>query len=48
MSIPCGFDKHGLPFDLQIVGKPWDEAAVLLLGYQYQSATQYDKKHPIM
>jgi aspartyl-tRNA(Asn)/glutamyl-tRNA(Gln) amidotransferase subunit A len=48
MSIPCGFDNEGLPFGLQIVGKPWDEAAVLRLGHQYQSVTQYHKMHPIM
>jgi aspartyl-tRNA(Asn)/glutamyl-tRNA(Gln) amidotransferase subunit A len=48
MSIPCAFDKQGLPFGLQIVGKPWDEASVLRLGHEYQTATQYDKKHPIM
>jgi aspartyl-tRNA(Asn)/glutamyl-tRNA(Gln) amidotransferase subunit A len=48
ISIHCGFDKRGLPFGLQIVGKPWDEAAVLRLAYQYQTATEYGKKHPIM
>jgi aspartyl-tRNA(Asn)/glutamyl-tRNA(Gln) amidotransferase subunit A len=48
MSIPCGFDNEGLPFGLQIVGRPWDEAAVLRLGRQFQSATQYHNKHPIM
>src|SRR5262245_35931766 len=25
VSVPCGFDKHGLPLGLQIVDKPWDE-----------------------
>ncbi len=34
ISVPCGFDKNGLPLGLQIVGKPWDEASVLHLVYR--------------
>lgn len=47
ISVPCGFDKNGLPLGLQIVGKPWDDATVLRLAYQYQIATDYGKNHPI-
>jgi aspartyl-tRNA(Asn)/glutamyl-tRNA(Gln) amidotransferase subunit A len=47
ISIPCGFDKHGLPLGFQIVGKPWDEEVVLRLAHQYQISTEYSKKHPI-
>jgi Asp-tRNA(Asn)/Glu-tRNA(Gln) amidotransferase A subunit family amidase len=32
---------------LQIVGKPWDESAVLWLAHQYEIATEYGKEHPI-
>jgi aspartyl-tRNA(Asn)/glutamyl-tRNA(Gln) amidotransferase subunit A len=46
VSVPCGFDKRGLPLGLQIVGKPWGEGAVLRLAYQYQMATDYSKEHP--
>ena len=38
ISVPCGFDSNGLPLGLQIVGKPWDESAVIGLAYQYQEA----------
>ena len=38
ISVLCGFDANGLPLGLQIVGKPWDERAVLQLAYQYQAA----------
>lgn len=48
ITVPCGFDKNGLPLGLQIVGKPWNDAAVLRLAYQYQISTDYGKKHPIM
>jgi aspartyl-tRNA(Asn)/glutamyl-tRNA(Gln) amidotransferase subunit A len=47
ISVPCGFDKHSLPLGLQVVGKPWNEGAVLRLAHQYQIATEYGKKHPI-
>jgi aspartyl-tRNA(Asn)/glutamyl-tRNA(Gln) amidotransferase subunit A len=47
ISILCGFDKHGLPLGLQVVGKPWDDSAVLRLAYQYQISTEYSKEHPI-
>ncbi|MFL5489681.1 MAG: amidase [Gemmatimonadaceae bacterium] len=36
ISVPCGFDKNGLPVGLQIVGKPWDEASVLHLAYRFE------------
>jgi aspartyl-tRNA(Asn)/glutamyl-tRNA(Gln) amidotransferase subunit A len=47
ISVPCGFDERGLPIGLQIVGKPWDEAAVLRLAHQFETATDAGKKHPI-
>jgi aspartyl-tRNA(Asn)/glutamyl-tRNA(Gln) amidotransferase subunit A len=37
ISVPCAFDRHGLPLGLQIVGRPWDEASVLQLAYDYQT-----------
>jgi aspartyl-tRNA(Asn)/glutamyl-tRNA(Gln) amidotransferase subunit A len=44
-SVPCGFDKRGLPLGLQIVGKPGDDAVVLRLAGEYH-ATQDTEKHP--
>jgi aspartyl-tRNA(Asn)/glutamyl-tRNA(Gln) amidotransferase subunit A len=46
ISVPCGFDRHGLPLGLQIVAKPWDEGAVLRLAHQFQTATVFGKEHP--
>ena len=40
ISVPCGFDRNGLPLGLQIVGKPWDENAVLQLARQYETASR--------
>ena len=44
-SVPCGFDRNGLPLGLQIVGKPWDEAAVLYTAYRYETKTGWNAKH---
>jgi aspartyl-tRNA(Asn)/glutamyl-tRNA(Gln) amidotransferase subunit A len=38
ISVPCGFDRNGLPLGLQIVGKPWDEATVIHLANQFEMA----------
>jgi aspartyl-tRNA(Asn)/glutamyl-tRNA(Gln) amidotransferase subunit A len=46
ISIPCGFDGRGLPLGLQIVGRPWGEAAVLRLGRRYQTASGYAERRP--
>jgi aspartyl-tRNA(Asn)/glutamyl-tRNA(Gln) amidotransferase subunit A len=46
ISVPCGFDSNGLPLGLQIVGKPWDEGAVLHLAYLYETKTPWKAKHP--
>jgi aspartyl-tRNA(Asn)/glutamyl-tRNA(Gln) amidotransferase subunit A len=47
VSVPCGFDKRGLPLGLQVVGKPWGEGVILRVAYQYEMATGYSKEHPI-
>jgi aspartyl-tRNA(Asn)/glutamyl-tRNA(Gln) amidotransferase subunit A len=46
ISVPCGFDRDGLPLGLQIVGKPWDETAVLHLAYRYETTTRRKTKYP--
>jgi aspartyl-tRNA(Asn)/glutamyl-tRNA(Gln) amidotransferase subunit A len=38
ISVPCGFDSHGLPVGLQIVGKPSDEATVLHVAREFETA----------
>ena len=46
-SVPCGFDSHGMPIGLQIVGKPGGERTVLNLAHGYALAAKADLKHPI-
>ena len=40
ISVPCGFDANGLPLGLQIVAKPWDDAAVLQLRLSVPSGNR--------
>jgi aspartyl-tRNA(Asn)/glutamyl-tRNA(Gln) amidotransferase subunit A len=47
VSVPSGFDEHGLPLGLQIVGKPWGEETVLKLAHQYQIRTEFSQTHPV-
>ena len=32
ISIPCGFSKAGLPIGLQLIGRPFEEAALLRIA----------------
>jgi aspartyl-tRNA(Asn)/glutamyl-tRNA(Gln) amidotransferase subunit A len=36
MTVPIGLSSAGLPFAMQIAGKPHDEATVLRIGYAYE------------
>ena len=31
--LPCGYDENGMPIGLQIIGKPFGEAAILNAAY---------------
>lgn len=45
LSVPCGF-TDGLPIGLQIMGKPFDEPAVLRAAYTFEQNTDYHTKRP--
>ena len=40
ISIPAGFNEHGLPIGLQIIGKPQADLAVLQLAHAYEQTAQ--------
>lgn len=55
LSIPCGFARptdgetpsmDGLPVGLQIIGPQWGEQKIFNVGYAYQQATEWHRKHP--
>jgi aspartyl-tRNA(Asn)/glutamyl-tRNA(Gln) amidotransferase subunit A len=46
LSVPCGYDRSGLPIGLQIVGKPYEDGTVLRAGHAYQAATSWLERLP--
>jgi len=48
MSIPCGFDRSGLPIGLQIQGNYFAEAKMLDVAHRFQQATDWHKRAPTL
>ena len=46
ISIPCGFDAHGMPVGLQIVGKSFAEHRLLALAAAYERETEWHLRRP--
>jgi len=44
LSLPCGFDSEELPIGMQIIGKHFDEATILRIGFAYEQATEWHKE----
>lgn len=38
VSVPCGRDSSGMPVGMQLIGKKFDERAILNAGYAYEQA----------
>ncbi len=46
ISVPCGFDRQGLPIGLQIVGDGMQEALLLRIAAAYERATPFHRRRP--
>jgi aspartyl-tRNA(Asn)/glutamyl-tRNA(Gln) amidotransferase subunit A len=47
VSVPCGFtEKPKLPIGLQLLGKPFDESAILKAAHAYEQSTSWHKEKP--
>jgi len=46
MSIPCGFDRNGLPIGLQLQGNYFAESLILNVAHRFQQATDWHKREP--
>ena len=44
--VPCGFSREGLPVSIQIVGRAFDDAAVLRLARAYERVTDCHTRRP--
>jgi len=45
-SVPCGFDKAGLPIGLQIVGRRYDDLMALRVGAALEAAMPWADQRP--
>ena len=46
ISIPCGFDKEGMPLALHLVGSAWDEQGIIDIATAFQKETDFHLKRP--
>jgi aspartyl-tRNA(Asn)/glutamyl-tRNA(Gln) amidotransferase subunit A len=46
LAVPVGFGAAGLPLSMQIAGRPFEEATVLLVGDAYQQITDWHRQLP--
>ena len=48
LSIPCGFDKSGLPIGMQLQGDAFAEARLLDVAHRFQQVTDWHQRVPAM
>jgi aspartyl-tRNA(Asn)/glutamyl-tRNA(Gln) amidotransferase subunit A len=46
ISVPCGFDDGHLPVGMQIVGRPYDEATICMVGHAFEQAAGWQHRQP--
>jgi aspartyl-tRNA(Asn)/glutamyl-tRNA(Gln) amidotransferase subunit A len=46
LSLPCGFDKDGMPIGIQLIGKHFDEPTILRVAHHYEQSTPWHKQKP--
>lgn len=48
LSLPCGFNREGLPLGLQIIGRPFDEALLFRVAAALEDATDFHRRKPAL
>ena len=46
VSLPCGFSAEKLPIGLQLIGRAFEEAALLRVALAYERSTPWHKMFP--
>jgi len=47
-SIPCGFNRDGLPVGIQIIGNRFEEEKIIALAYAFEQNTSWHIKKPAL
>jgi len=48
LIVCCGYSADGLPLGLQLAGRPFDEPTVLKVGHNYEQATGWRSRRPVL
>ncbi len=43
ISLPCGFDRNGMPIGLQLLGQTFDEKSIIRAAYAYECSREYKR-----
>ena len=43
ISLPCGFDRNGLPIGLQLLGQTFDEKKIIQTAYTFERTMEYKR-----
>jgi aspartyl-tRNA(Asn)/glutamyl-tRNA(Gln) amidotransferase subunit A len=46
VSVPCGFTAEGLPVGMQLIGRAFQEGALLGIARRYEQDTNWASRHP--
>jgi aspartyl-tRNA(Asn)/glutamyl-tRNA(Gln) amidotransferase subunit A len=46
ITVPCGMTRARLPIGLQIIGRPFEESAILRIARSYEKATEWHLQRP--
>lgn len=46
ISVPCGFDKDGMPIGMQLIGKAFSESTLIRAAYTFEQNTKACKTRP--
>lgn len=46
ISLPCGFDEHGLPIGFQLAAKPFNETTLLRAAAAYERDHDWKDRRP--
>ena len=50
ISLPCGYDKEGLPIGLQLLGQTFDEKSIIRAAYTFEKCfdEKNEKRRPVL